>query len=690
MSALSIQVPFPVFQGRDGQPLENGYVWIGEPNLNPQTNPVVAYYDAALTIPAAQPLRTLNGYVSRAGTPAQIYVDGVNFSILVQDSKGSMVYNFPDGTGISPDACGVTYDPPFAGGVPYPVCEKLAQTVSVQDFGAVGDGVTDDTAAIQAAINASQNVIIPPGTYRFSATITAPSNRHIVGYGAPVLKVTDSASTSFSMFLTDALNVTLENLIFDGNQSVRQTGAAVGGVFFFGGAQNCKAIRCTVRDAGIRPLNTPSPTTGSGSGNGFTISCENSDPRDTSYNVIDNCRVEDANGQLSFGIRVFTDWLSGQNGNTKFVLNNVIKNNVIIGTTWNAIEIAGPGTKYNEIIGNSSVNSLGNTGIEADKGASYNSFVANFVTDPIWNNGGNTGVCFRDQGTLLPGSIKVYAVGNTWHGNVARAAAKPTSSTLIGFLADYSQKCTANGFSIDLNFAGATTSDGIRALQVFEADRIIISNTIANVFSDVVSADGITINENASNISLIGNDISISGALASGVVRVTAAISGFRVIGNALRGGQSGLQLIATNISITRAVISANEFIDQSFAPINILNSGTNISGVVSNNVFDTSGTFAFRLSEPPEFTTFGNKSNKPLMSAVFRGTNMANSITGSTNAANGGGAVMWGTAIPTTETWVRGDVIYNQTPSASDFVGWVCVASGTPGTWKTFGAISA
>jgi hypothetical protein len=32
MSALSIQVPFPVFQDRDGQPLENGYIWIGQPN----------------------------------------------------------------------------------------------------------------------------------------------------------------------------------------------------------------------------------------------------------------------------------------------------------------------------------------------------------------------------------------------------------------------------------------------------------------------------------------------------------------------------------------------------------------------------------------------------------------------------------------------------------------------------------
>jgi hypothetical protein len=117
--------------------------------------------------------RTLNGYVSRAGTPAQIYVDGVNFSILVQDSKGSMVYNFPEGTGISPDACGVTYDPSFAGSVPYPVCEKLAQTISVKDFGAVGDGVTDDTVAIAAAAAAlqdNQTLVFPNGTYLVSST----------------------------------------------------------------------------------------------------------------------------------------------------------------------------------------------------------------------------------------------------------------------------------------------------------------------------------------------------------------------------------------------------------------------------------------------------------------------------------------------------------------------------------------
>lgn len=46
--------------------------------------------------------------------------------------------------------------------------------------------------------------------------------------------------------------------------------------------------------------------------------------------------------------------------------------------------------------------------------------------------------------------------------------------------------------------------------------------------------------------------------------------------------------------------------------------------------------------------------------------------------------------AAPTTGTWQVGDIVYNDTPAAGGFIGWVCVTAGTPGTWKTFGAISA
>ena len=91
MSAISINPPYPAFADVDGQPLENGYIWIGVANLPPQTNPINVYWDAALTQLAAQPIRTLDGYPSNSGTPARFYVDS-DYSIQVLDSKGSVVY----------------------------------------------------------------------------------------------------------------------------------------------------------------------------------------------------------------------------------------------------------------------------------------------------------------------------------------------------------------------------------------------------------------------------------------------------------------------------------------------------------------------------------------------------------------------------------------------------------------------
>lgn len=188
MPALSISAPFPMFQDRDGQPLDNGYVYIGTPYLDPQTNPVQVYFDDALTIQAAQPLRTINGYVSNAGTPAQLYVDGVNFSIKVLDSKANLVYSFQDVSGISPNASGVQYDPAGTGAVSTTVQAKLRETVSVKDFGAVGDGVADDTTALQnffAACMAGKRGYLNAGTYLVTEgqiVIQPPSNVDVTGF----------------------------------------------------------------------------------------------------------------------------------------------------------------------------------------------------------------------------------------------------------------------------------------------------------------------------------------------------------------------------------------------------------------------------------------------------------------------------------------------------------------------------
>jgi hypothetical protein len=92
MSATEVTPPYPVFADIDGQPLEAGYIWIGTANLDPQTNPINVYWDAALTISAPQPIRTLAGYPSRNGTPARFYV-GSDYSIRVMNKNGSPIYS---------------------------------------------------------------------------------------------------------------------------------------------------------------------------------------------------------------------------------------------------------------------------------------------------------------------------------------------------------------------------------------------------------------------------------------------------------------------------------------------------------------------------------------------------------------------------------------------------------------------
>ena len=163
MSALSIQPTFPIFTDIDGQPLENGYIWIGTANLDPQTNPINVYWDAALTIAAPQPIRTLAGYPSRNGTPARLYVNS-DYSIRVQNRNGSMVYSAPAATERYSDIVMTGIFDEFAnntnpakgdalvgfrqsnasgnvlGSYGMTVHKKFQQYISVQDFGARGDG----------------------------------------------------------------------------------------------------------------------------------------------------------------------------------------------------------------------------------------------------------------------------------------------------------------------------------------------------------------------------------------------------------------------------------------------------------------------------------------------------------------------------------------------------------------------
>ena len=92
---------------------------------------------------------------------------------------------------------------------------KLQQSVSVKDFGAIGNGTNDDTSAIQAAVNASNSVYFPDGTYLISSSITVNSNNNLYGNG--IVK----SNASIPLFtITGTSSTQLQNITFNGLQFV--------------------------------------------------------------------------------------------------------------------------------------------------------------------------------------------------------------------------------------------------------------------------------------------------------------------------------------------------------------------------------------------------------------------------------------------------------------------------------------
>jgi hypothetical protein len=96
----------------------------------------------------------------------------------------------------SVSSANVTYVAPYTSSVSRTGQSKYSDMVNVKDFGAVGDGVTDDRAAIQAAIDTTLRVYIPTGTYRLGSAL---------GFYYPGQMITGDGRTK-SVFLADALN----------------------------------------------------------------------------------------------------------------------------------------------------------------------------------------------------------------------------------------------------------------------------------------------------------------------------------------------------------------------------------------------------------------------------------------------------------------------------------------------------
>lgn len=214
--------PLPVFTDREGKPLEGGFIFVGEAP-DARDNPIAVYWDEALTIPAAQPIRTLGGYPTYQGMASQLWVNQVDCLITVCDRRGEAILvnadakpfvtsrefdQFKESFAGGEGSALVGFRQSGAGAIDRTVLAKTRELgVSVKDFGAIGDGIADDTAAIQKALDAHLHVLFPPGKYLFTS-LTLRDWQHISGSGFSPTIAVGGADVTLECTLTSGTAIT--------------------------------------------------------------------------------------------------------------------------------------------------------------------------------------------------------------------------------------------------------------------------------------------------------------------------------------------------------------------------------------------------------------------------------------------------------------------------------------------------
>lgn len=94
--------------------------------------------------------------------------------------------------------------------------DKFSDLISIKDFGAVGNGIADDTLAIQRALAAHDTVFVPPGTYLIAGTIAIGARKTLMGAGQK--SVIKCQSNAFAAIEIRAGFTTLQNLRIENGQ----------------------------------------------------------------------------------------------------------------------------------------------------------------------------------------------------------------------------------------------------------------------------------------------------------------------------------------------------------------------------------------------------------------------------------------------------------------------------------------
>lgn len=599
-------------------------------------------YTAGTTTPAAT-YTSVTGLTANSNpivldaagrVPNQIWLtDGAGYKFRLENSVGTQIGSWDNITSqntasVGLSASAISYTAAGSSTV-RTVQAKLEETVSVQDFGAVGNGVTNDAAAINSALAAGVGGVVTLGrglTYLINQTIYVP-NGTVFDLNYSTL-VDGTGALEIMVELAGRVNVVVRRGTIDGGVRTSIGPHCISGV----AAKNCLVQEVKFIRFGRSPLQ-PDSLGPSGTGVMFMA---NDDPAfvlgptvGPSYgNTIENCVFDDI--RASFAGRIWSSW--DYAGVTSECYGNQFRNNLVLNIGKTACEMAGPKT-YSCSATDNTVHNARIDGIDIDKGASrciisgnkiysvdqYPSYASGLqfggisvssVNDPVGGllQGDNNIVCnniiyaAREVGIRIAGANNTTVSGNhilSFGANAISVENTPGTS-IAGANTLISNNVVGEGGSFQGSVISAVPTDIIvqcvnehvvegnilthtnyRGIWSSAADLALILNNTVIHYPTATAAYAIY---SVKSATILGNTVQQANSFVNERTIATLGTGMTVSICNNTIDTLATYGIISTNDTTSNVLIAGNT-ITRAVSPIRVSNSVTNL--VIQNNMIE-------------------------------------------------------------------------------------------------------
>ena len=595
----------------------------------------------------------------------------------------------------SGNATAISYTLTAAGAVAQTVQTKLDQYVSVKDFGAVGDGVTDDTAAIQAALDASASVYFPEGVYALSDQIELNSGQKLHGDGYESVLLSTGTNKNI-VYGDNVSHIEIASLFFQGNAT--GTGTAGHGIRLE------TVLYINIHDCYFDGIGNTTGYAGNISGDTCSFAI-----------ITQNIFLGTSGGSQTGADIGFGDF-----GKQCIITNNISYSNQDAMVSLAAIGVTFRDNQNHVVSNNIGIRRDINTSrsgilITYNDEAAYTSVTGNILYNWIWNGiyiQSATSNTERSGGLTIQGNVVRYCGGDNTTigsgiylsgnnglactGNLVEYTCYDSSEVYRGNLNDGIRiQNSASNISVVGNVIrkGKGAGASLQPLTGFQQRDIVLSQ---NVFEDNESG-GIAISPSSTgtikNLIISENIIKQENFDAHGIqiTSISGAVApeNFLIEGNIINGvSGSTRSAISTNVGTPNAWVIRGNLIDT-------FDKGFECATFPADQLYGTAcildGNTIKNCTTGYAIGSAGAAFNGYVFNPIYINVTTKHASANYCDAVNIGNSniELRRAAAPGAGTWSAGDRVTFLAPTAGGNIGAVCVTAGAPGTWKTFGGIA-